>query len=285
MMKVSGFSIIRNAIQYDYPVVEAISSVLPLCDEFIINVGTSDDDTLNLIRSISSSKLRIIERTWDMTLRSGGKLLSIETNNALKECTGDWCFYIQADEVLHEKYLPVVRDAMTIHLSDVSIEGLQFRYKHFYGSYDYYQDNFRNWYVKETRVIRRHENIVSWGDGMDFRHRDGSSLSVKKIKVEIYHYGWVRTPQIMVKKNIALNTLYHTDNEIQNKMKTIQRPYDELGHLRRFNETHPKVMHERIAISNFDFDAKIELQLADWIRHFMLFFLPLTKRIRRWMGI
>ncbi len=108
-MKVSGFSIIRNGVKYGYPVVEAVSSILPLCDEFILNVGKSDDETLELVRTISSPKLIIIEREWDMSLREGGLLISVETNHALDRCTGDWCFYIQADEVLHEQYFPVVR--------------------------------------------------------------------------------------------------------------------------------------------------------------------------------
>ncbi len=284
-MNVSGFSIVRNALVYGYPVVEAITSILPLCDEFIVNVGKSDDETIDLVRSISSPRIRIIERAWDLTLRAGGKLLSVETNHALDECTGDWCFYIQADEVLHEKYLPVVKAAMAANLPDSRIEGLQFSYKHFFGSYDYYQDNFRNWYVKESRVIRRHADIVSWGDGMDFRHRDGRPIRSKQISAEIYHYGWVRPPQTMVKKNIALNTMYHSDDEVQEKMQTILRPYDELGHLKRFTGTHPKVMYERITVSDYDFDAKIGQQPPDWFRHILLFFQPLTKRIQQWFGL
>ncbi len=34
-MKVVGFTIIRNAVKYDYPVVEAITSVMPLCHKAI----------------------------------------------------------------------------------------------------------------------------------------------------------------------------------------------------------------------------------------------------------
>jgi len=282
-MKVSGFSIIRNAILYGYPVVEAISSILPVCDEFVVNVGTSDDETLDLVRTISSPKLKIIEHAWDLSLRRGGELLSTETNRALEACQGDWCFYLQADEVLHEKYLNVVHDEMEKEMNNARVEGFEFGYKHFYGSYDYYQDNFRKWYIRGIRVIRRQPEIVSWGDGMDFRHRDGTLLRTKRIDAEIYHYGWVRPPQTMVKKNIALHSMYHSDEEIQQNMTRIQKPYDDLGHLKRFTETHPHVMAERIAISQWDFDAKIDKQLPDWLRHVVLFFDPLTKRIKRVM--
>ena len=279
-MKVSAFSIIRNALVYGYPVVEAITSVLPLCDEFIVNVGRSDDETLELVRGIDSPKIRIIEREWDMTLRTGGQLLSIQTNHALEACTGDWCFYIQADEVLHEKYISVVQSAMSQYLANKRIDGLQFGYKHFYGSYDYYQDNFRTWYVKETRVIRRRPEIVSWGDGMDFRYRDGSPIRSKRIKGEIYHYGWVRSPETMIRKNTALSALYYTDEEIQRQLAMIQKPYDDLGHLKRFTEPHPRVMEARIAASILNFDPKIDQQHPDWLRHLLLFLQPLTKRVK-----
>ena len=284
MMNVSGFSIIRNARKFGYPVIEAISSILPVCDELIVNVGKSDDDTLDLIRSIASDKVKIIEQEWDLSLRSGGELLARETNRALDQCKGDWCFYIQADEVLHEQYLPVVREEMEKEIDNVHMEGFEFGYKHFYGSYDYYQDNFRQWYIRGTRIIRRNLEIVSWGDGMDFRRRDGSALHTKRMNAEIYHYGWVRPPHTMIQKNLALHAMYHTDEEIHQDMESIQKPYDDLGHLKRFSSSHPRMMAERIAISRWDFDAKINDQLPDWLRYVILFFQPLTKRLLRLMG-
>src|SRR5690554_1367703 len=104
-MKVSGFTIIRNGVLYAYPFKQAILSVLPLCDEFIVNVGKSDDNTLEIVNSIGDDRIKIIESEWDMSIREGGKVLSIETNKALEKCSGDWRFYIQSDEVLHEKYI------------------------------------------------------------------------------------------------------------------------------------------------------------------------------------
>lgn len=285
-MRVSGFSLIANATRYGYPVVEAVSSILPLCDEFILNVGRSDDETLALVKTISSPRLTIFEREWDMSLRDGGRLISIETNHALARCTGDWCFYIQADEVLHEKYYSVVRSAMERYCADETVEALQFGYKHFYGSYDFYQDNFRAWYVKESRVINRRPDIVSWGDGMDFRHRDNSALKAKRIGAEIYHYGWVRPPRIMYTKNIGFHQLYYSnDEEVKQIVPGVEQTYNDLGHLKRFTDTHPAVMKERIAAFDWKFDSQIEQQPPDWWRHLVLFLQPLTKRLRRWFGL
>ena len=282
MMFVSGFSIIRNASKYGYPVVEAVSSILPLCDEFVLNVGASDDETLSLVKTIASPKLKILERSWDKSLRYGGHLISVESNHALSQCHGDWCFYIQADELLHEKYIPVVRRAMEQYLNDGRVEGLEFKYRHFYGSYNYYQDNYRRWYIRESRVIKRDANIISWGDGLNFRHRDGSVLRVKSINAEIYHYGWARPPHVMYTKSVGFHQLYYrTDEEVNRIVPAVEQTYNDLGHLKRFNDTHPAVMKERIAASHWDFDAQIDRQPPDWLRHIALFFEPLTKRARR----
>ncbi|HET9868423.1 MAG TPA: hypothetical protein VFQ06_14085, partial [Nitrospira sp.] len=107
-MKISGFTFCRNAVKYDYPIVESITSALPLCDEFIVNVGRCGDGTLELIQSIRDPKIKIVESVWDESLRQGGLIYSQQTNIALAHCTGDWAFYIQADEVIHEDDLPVL---------------------------------------------------------------------------------------------------------------------------------------------------------------------------------
>lgn len=107
-MKIAGFTFVRNAIKFDYPIIEAITSILPICDEVVVAVGNSEDDTLGLIKSINSPKIKIIETIWDDSLREGGRVLAVETDKALAAVSPDvdWCFYIQGDEVVHEQYLP-----------------------------------------------------------------------------------------------------------------------------------------------------------------------------------
>jgi glycosyltransferase involved in cell wall biosynthesis len=280
-MKVSGFTLVRSGVKYSYPFREAIYSILPLCDELIINVGISDDDTLNIVKSISSDKIIIIERTWDMTLREGGKLLSVETNNALQHCTGDWCFYIQADEVLHEKDYPTVTGAMQKYFSKNKIEGLRFKYQHFYGTYDYYQDNFRKWYRHEVRIIKNHRNIVSWDDAMSFKHKDGTEIKSIGIEAKIFHYGWVKPPERMSLKRTEFHKLYYNDEQISTVASSPVGSYTDLGNLKRFTEAHPTIMQERINQSQWDFDSKIDEQYADWIRKILIFLFPITKRIKK----
>ncbi len=278
-MKVSGFTIIRNGVYYSYPFREAILSILPLCDEMIVNVGDSGDETLDVVNSIDSNKIRIIESEWDMSLKDG-KVLSVETNKALKECSGDWCFYIQSDEVLHEKYYQTVRTAMKDYSGKEKIEGLRFWYRHFYGSYDFYQDNYRNWYIREVRIIKNRDNIISWGDAMDFRHPDGTKIVSKDIDAEIFHYGWVRPPDKLLTKRSDFEKLYNEDEVAEKNISQFQN-YDDLGNLKKFEDTHPEVMKQRISESRWNFDPCLEKQNPDWLRKILIFLQPLTKRFTR----
>ena len=259
-MKIAGFTFVRNAIKYDYPIVEAITSILPLCDEVVVAVGDSEDQTLALIRSIDSPKIRIIETVWDDSLREGGQVLAIETNKALATISADadWAFYIQGDEVIHEKYLPIVRNAMEKHLADTQVEGLLFNYLHFYGSYRYVGDAAR-WYRREIRVIRNTGKVTSYRDAQGFRTIDNQKLRVKLIDAFVYHYGWVRTPDRMREKLRDFGQLWHSDEEMTAiRQEAESFDYSQVDSLRLFEGTHPAVMHARIKRMGwvFDFDVK-----------------------------
>ncbi len=266
-MKVSGFTIVKNAVKFDYPVLEAITSVLPLCDEFIVNVGFCDDGTLELIQAINSPKIKIIQSTWDDTLREGGKLLAVETNRAFDAVSANshWAFYIQADEVLHEKYLDTVRTAMEAHKHNFHVDGLLFNYTHFYGSYDYV-GNSRRWYKHEVRVIRNDKQIRSYRDAQGFRKNE-EKLRVKAIDASIYHYGWVKPPKAQQEKQKNFHKMWHDDAQVQKMISaTDEFDYDTIDSLIPFTQTHPSVMQQRIQKQNwrFSFDSsKIKLSAKD----------------------
>src|SRR5688572_24978219 len=180
-MKVSGFTFVKNAVQFSYPIVEAITSILPVCDEFIVSVGDCEDGTLELIQSINSPKIKIIRSVWDNSLREGGKVLAVETNKALDAISpdSDWAFYIQGDEVVHEKYLDTIKQEMLRWKDKPEVEGLLFKYLHFYGTYDFVADS-RGWYRHEIRIIRNDKAIRSFKDAQGFRKND-RKLNVKPI--------------------------------------------------------------------------------------------------------
>jgi glycosyltransferase involved in cell wall biosynthesis len=255
-MKVAGFTFVRNAIKLDYPVVEAIQSILPLCDEVVVAVGDSEDGTLELVRSIQSAKIRIIQTTWDDSQRVGGRVLALETDKALAAVSADadWCFYIQADEVLHEQYYPAISTAMKLYKDDRQVDGFLFHYKHFYGSYDYVGSSW-NWYRHEIRIIRNDKSIFSYRDAQGFRKRPNKKLRVKLVDAWIFHYGWVRDPRAMQRKQRAFTQLYRDDQWIDaNMAKSEEFDYSQVDSLERFKETHPLVMQERIGKFNWKFD-------------------------------
>lgn len=255
-MKVSGFSFIRNAIKYDYPVKESINSILPLCDEFVIAVGKSEDNTLELIRSLNNSKIKIIETVWDESLRKGGQVLANETNKAFKALSenSDWAFYMQADEVLHEKYLPAVKNAMSKWLNKTEVEGLLFNYLHFYGSYDYIADS-RKWYRREIRIIRNDKSIHSFRDAQGFR-KNNKLIRVKPVNATIYHYGWVKPPALQQSKQESFHKYWHNDQWIEKNIKGTQEfDYSQIDSLKKFNGSHPGVMKERINKKNWHFSS------------------------------
>jgi len=255
-MKVSGFTFVRNAIKYDYPILEAISSILPLCDEVVVAVGNSEDDTLELIRSIASPKIKIIQTVWDDTLREGGRVLAVETDKALAAISpdADWAFYIQGDEVVHEQYHTTIRQAMEQYKDAPDVDGLLFKYLHFYGSYDYVGEAAR-WYRREIRVVRNQKGIYSYRDAQGFRKGNNQKLRVKLIDAYIYHYGWVKELKAMQRKQQDFCKLWHPD-EVVEKYQAAAAAFDYSGidALKRFEETHPLIMQERIARKNWFFD-------------------------------
>jgi hypothetical protein len=253
-MKVSGFTIVRNAIKYDYPIVEAINSILPLCDEVIVAVGRSEDDTLGLIRSIDSSKIKIIETIWNDSLREGGRVLADETNKAFSAISkdSDWALYIQGDEIIHEKYLAAIETEMLRYEEDQHVDGLLFDYTHFYGSYDYTGDS-RQWYRKEIRIVRNDTAIKSYRDAQGFR-KNGAKLNVKQIDAAIYHYGWVKPPAAQQAKQQNFNKLWHDDEWMKKNIPEVNEfDYSQIDSVKRFTGSHPQVMQERINKMNWKF--------------------------------
>ncbi|MFO7657256.1 MAG: hypothetical protein R6W78_09325 [Bacteroidales bacterium] len=259
-MRVTGFSFIKDARIYDYPVVEAIKSILPVCDDFVVAVGRSGDDTLNLIKNIDKDKIKVVETEWDETMREGGRVLALETDKAFA-CVpedSDWAFYIQGDEVVHEKYLDTIRENMLRYRSDKRVDGLLFNYLHFYGSYNYVGTAL-NWYRHEIRVIRNDKSIYSYRDAQGFRKQNNKKLNVKPLDAWVYHYGWVREPKAMQKKQENFNKYWHNDEWIEkNVYKAQEFDYSRnLRSLSKFDGTHPKAMEERIKTKNWEFDYDI----------------------------
>ena len=276
-MFISGFTIIRNAILNDYPIVEAIQSILPVVDEMIVLVGDSTDETEHLIRSINSSKIKIHYSVWDMSLRSGGKVLAVETDKAkaLINPQSDWAFYIQADEVIHEKYHAAILQGCAEHLSNAAVEGLLFDYLHFYGTYDYVGDS-RKWYHKEVRIIRNNSTITAYKDAQGFR-KGTEKIRVKPIPAYVYHYGWVKSPEQMMQKQKNVSPYWLGDADME---KMLMNPaawnFESFDSLEKFTGTHPNVMLDRINRKNWQVTLDISRKKFSFKNRLLYYFEKLT---------
>ena len=279
-VKVSGFTFVKNAVKYGYPVVESITSILPVVDEMIVCLGDSEDATNELITGIHSEKIKTIHSVWDNNLREGGKVLAVETDKAMDATAADadWLFYIQADEVVHEQYHSTIINAMKKYLDDKRVEGLLFHYHHFYGSYKFIGDG-KKWYSKEIRIIRNNKQIRSYRDAQGFRMEGGRKLNVKLINAYIYHYGWVRNPLKMNEKFIDFGKNWHDDTSQQQwvdaykKQSGQQFDYSKIDSLSEFKGTHPAVMKDLISKEDWNFDMDIKKKNFKNEKYRFLYFL------------
>jgi glycosyltransferase involved in cell wall biosynthesis len=274
---VSGFTFVRNAIRFDYPLRESLLSLMPLCDEVVVAVGQSDDGTLELVKSLDDGRLKIVETVWDDSLREGGRVLAQQTDIALARCSGDWCIYLQADEVLHEKDHAKLRSVIAAAHDDPGVEALLMRYLHFYGSYDFIGAG-RQWYRQEIRAVRNTGSVVSWGDAQGFRRRDGESfekLRARRTDVRVFHYGWVKHPRVQMEKQRAANRFWHDDDWIEQNISSGEMfDYSSAHELVPYRGTHPEVMRERIDesrtwASGFDprclLPKPMAMRITDWV--------------------
>ena len=272
-MRVSGFTIARNAIKLGYPLEQSLRSLLPLVDELIVAVGDSEDATWDLVCGIGDPKIVTFRTVWDTASSEGGAVLAEQTNLALTRCTGDWAVYLQSDEVLDEAELGTIRSRLLEHV-DQPTEGLSFSYRHFYGSYSTVQDNWCSWYWREVRAVKTGKRIESVGDAAGFKIRDGHRLR-RLIRADsgahVNHYGWVRPPTVMVDKQRSAVRLYEVeegagDIPAEARIDPAQ-PYRHLGHLVRFRGRHPSVMSDLVAAQVWDFDPQLESQRPRLLRY------------------
>jgi hypothetical protein len=257
--------------------VEAITSILPVVDEMVVLVGESDDDTLGLIRSIGDPKIKIHESVWDPNLRKGGAVLAVETNKAfaLIDPNSTWAFYIQGDEVVHEKYHAAIKEACVQYQNDTQVEGLLFNYVHFYGTYDYVGDS-RKWYNKEVRIIRNKKEITAYKDAQGFR-KGATKIDVKPVAASVYHYGWVKSPAQMAKKIKNFSALWHSDAELNIILKDNQHwDFTAYDSLEKFSGTHPAVMQSRIAAQNWKIEIDTTRKNFSIKDRFLYYFEKLT---------
>jgi len=256
-VKVSGFTFVRNAVRLGYPILPAIRSVLPLCDEVVVNVGVSDDGTLDLVRSLGDPRVVIFETRWDESKLERGRVLAEQTDLALARCSGEVCLYVQADEAVHEDDHPALRRSLERLASDDTLDGLLFDYVHFYGSF-HTVGSSRRWYRREVRAVKNGVGVRSWRDAQGFRI--GPDEQARKLKVaasgaRMFHYGWVRPPEAQRVKIAEMERLYHGE-QVREEWLARRFEYDVEEKVRPFQGTHPAPMREFVVGADWPFTPR-----------------------------
>jgi glycosyltransferase involved in cell wall biosynthesis len=262
-MKISGFTFLRNGQKLGYPFVASIRSILPLVDEFVIALGPCDDETEKMVREIGDTKIRIIPTQWNENIRPDysvkGFVYGQQKTIALYNCTGDWAFYLEADEVLHEDDLPKIREAMEKYLDDEQVEALAFDFLHFYGNANTIAWS-PGWYRSEVRIIRN--TIPAWSSESLFfnvvtSHKTSRYPRAAQTGATIYHYGWVRSEEQMNLKSAA--SLKYWQNR---ELKRVDYSQIDGAALKIFSGTHPKAVQGWLPKTEGIFPADSNHQLT-----------------------
>ena len=255
---ISGFTFIRNGVELGFPFEASIRSLLPLVDEFVVVVGQSNDDTLARVRAIGSPKIRIIETIWNERMADRGFVYAQQKMIAQYACTGDWAFYLEGDEVVHEAEWANIRASVDNHHPNPAVEGLVFDYHHFYGTPDFVA-NSPAWYRRECRLIRN--TIRSYApDGQYWLitadHKKGRNPQAALANAHIYHYGWVRSNEAMQKKLDQVSKFW------SHGAPTVRYSNFDAQVLQPFTGTHPELVKpwlESSAEKSFTIDPNYQL--------------------------
>ena len=275
-MKIAGFSYVRNGFDYGVPFIEAIQSALPICDEFIIAVGDSNDGTREAIVNLNSDKIKIIDTIWDSNLKTGGQIFAQQTNIALDQITGDWAFHIQADEVIHENQISNIKKAIEKYDEDHHVDGFILPFLHFWGGYNYYR-NTRRVHNFEVRVFRNNIGARSYRDSQGFRKYKslegyqngtdkGEKLRVKLVEATVYHYNGVRPPVSFRKKAQMFGEQYHDKEAVEKQLTKTNYDWNNVDRVVLFTGSHPCYMQEKVNHQNWEYTfdkSKAKWKLKD----------------------
>ena len=267
-IRASGFTFLRNAVKLDYPAVESIRSVLPIVDEFIVNIGPSDDGTEDLVRSINDSKIKIIHSQWNPNIVQGGYIYAQQTNIALFNCMGKWAFYIQSDEVVHDEDLPILDELMKKCEDDNRIEGLALNELTFWGDYKTIINVYPWRYGHRCWVVKPHKFVLSRGDASGFtvhpKYKErGRRIRVAYSGARIFHYPEIKPPKTVAEKFKTISN-YWSEMLKQEQLDELCNTsvYKRLprSFVENYEGTHPTVMKKRIE----QYPIKLDLNSSEW---------------------
>lgn len=184
-----------DAIRYDYCIEESIQCLKDLCDEVVVLDAGSNDGTVDLLKKHEDDKTTIVfmdRSEWDK--QKGREKLAYFQNMALSFLSTDYYFLLQADEIIHERSFPAIREA----INDPRNESYVCTRINLWGDCDHYINVSINRQPCSTVVNRLAKvKYKSFGDGESI-DAIASLQFVNRIK--IVHYGFTRKKEVMKAK-------------------------------------------------------------------------------------
>ena len=278
---ISGFTYVRNGLQMEYPFIEAIKSVLDICDEFVIAIGDSTDGSREAVEALRSDKIKIVDTVWDLENRKGGLLFADQSNTALEKCTCDWVIHVQADELFHENDIQLIKQEILRNNVNEQVEGFLFPFLNFYGSYNVIRTS-RRAHRFEVRAFRNNKSIYAYKDSQGFRKHFskeefhlgsvGEKLNVVKLDYPVYHYTKVRPPKGMAEKSNFFMRFWHQDEALEKRKHQKDFDYYNVDRVERYVGSHPELMDTHIEAQDWIFDldkVKSNMPMKYKILHFI----------------
>jgi glycosyltransferase involved in cell wall biosynthesis len=161
-MKISGVLTIKDGIYLGYPFLEAILSVLPIVDEFLINDGGSEDGTIWALKKLKKvfPKIKIFQVPWFKS--DCWETIDRTLEYLIEKAKGDWIFEVQGDEIWHEndimKLKEVIEYANLHHFNSIRQPRLDCSFT-----------SIDDYIYRNVRIVRKIPNLKSYWGGDDFQ--------------------------------------------------------------------------------------------------------------------
>lgn len=208
-MNLSVIMVIKNGIENGYTFLESIRSVVDVADEFLISDGYSTDGTYDYLMA-AADRFKNIHLYRDHWNPSGhGEAIAVMTNRIKARAKGDWIYNIQADEVIHESFLPKLIYLTRQKTPDYRSFAVEFL--HFVGDFRHVETN--PGYRFAVRLVPNSDRIHVMGDGWTF---EGDIHPVGFIQEPpLFHFGWVYARNNIFKRKHQAEYIYQDEESYQ----------------------------------------------------------------------
>jgi glycosyltransferase involved in cell wall biosynthesis len=244
--------VIRNGVKNGYTFLESIRSIVDVADEFLISDGHSTDGTYDYLKAAAKrfKNINLFQDEW--TTSNHGEAIAVMTNTLKARANCKWIYNIQADEVVHESFLPKLLYLTEQNQSDYRSFAVKFL--HFVGDFFHVETN--PGYRFAVRLVPNCENIQIVGDGWTF---DGDINPVGFITdPPLFHFGWVYARNNIFKRKHQAKYIYQDEETYQKDYefcREIEKSIDENSEdfsgwqrkmlssrrIRNYRGTYPKV--------------------------------------------